>query len=157
MSKINCCNPKICNCQQSTNNIKYTNIDDINTLINEFASNGINVTCRQVQMNMDIYDIYYDYIDDELSLFHFEENHWKKPVEYFFNGYKDNDDDFDLHDKIFYHFEDSEEMIKIYNTYIPTGYHGYDKYELFTGQLKTSIIEAVHESYDRLLFGMSLD
>ena len=106
---MNLCNPKICNCQQGRN-IKYTNIDDINTLINEFTSNTPNVTCRQVQMNMDIYDIYYDYIDDELSSFNFEEK--------YSNGYRDNDDHFDLHDEIFYLFEDSEEMIKIYNIYI---------------------------------------
>lgn len=153
---MNLCNPKICNCEQGRK-IKYTNIDDINTLINEFTSNNPNVTCRQVQMNMDIYDIYYDYIDDELSSFHFGEKDWEKPLEYFFNGYKDVDNDFDLHDNIFCHFEDSEEMIKIYHTYIPTGYHGYDKYELFTGQLKNSIIEAVHDSYYKMLDDMSFE
>lgn len=79
---MNLCNPKICNCEQGRK-IKYTNIDDINTLINEFTSNNPNVTCRQVQMNMDIYDIYYDYIDDELFSFHFGEKDWEKPLEYF--------------------------------------------------------------------------
>ena len=50
---MNLCNPKICNCEQGRK-IKYTNIDDINTLINEFTSNKNSLTAQALNVEGNI-------------------------------------------------------------------------------------------------------
>ena len=57
----------LCEECQRKRQIKYTEVEDINNLINEFSGNitgenSITKNDRKTKMYMDIYDLYYDYI-----------------------------------------------------------------------------------------------
>ena len=60
--KMNC---HLCKCCKEKQAIKYTNVDDINKLINEFSAN-ITKKWGQELIYHDLYDLYYETIQEQL-------------------------------------------------------------------------------------------
>jgi len=55
----------LCKCCKQKQEIKYTNVDDINNLINEFSAN-ITKKWGQELLRQDLYDLYYETIQEQL-------------------------------------------------------------------------------------------
>ena len=54
----------LCKCCKEKQEIKYTNVDDINNLINQFSAN-ITKKWGQDLLRQEIYDLYHDTIKDD--------------------------------------------------------------------------------------------
>jgi hypothetical protein len=136
----------LCEDCQKKRQIKYTEVEDINNLINEFSGN-ITGGNRQTQMYMDIYDFYYDYIGELL-------------FDKFSNKSKDSEEilewlfDQDLLGEGFENIDDHKIMINIYNEYIPVDCHGFN---LFGEYVREAIIEKIHEEYCHLESGIMVE
>ena len=74
-------NSECCSCCKNTS-FKYTSVDDINNLINEFAEE-LGDNSRQTHMYMEIYEYYYDQFKDNIMEIYVEEYNWDKTYEKF--------------------------------------------------------------------------
>jgi len=125
--------------------IKYTEVEDINNLINEFSGNitgenSITKNDRKTKMYMDIYDLYYDYIGENLvNKFYDLSENWKDTLEWF--------EDEDLEEEVYENLGNNKIMINIYNEYLPVDCYGFN---LFDGDARNSIIEKIHDAYYEL-------
>ena len=140
----------LCECCQEKQKIKYTKVDDINNLINGFSANITNKWGKEL-LRQEIYDLYYDRIEDELQT-RLEFMTPKKIIEDLLgtNFEEVIDDSLDNHNGFDY----------IYETYIPKIT---DKFDLFDdsdlGHLEQSIgerflgefWEITHEVYSELV------
>jgi len=136
------------NCQKKQ--VKYTEVEDINNLINEFSENntvnGIIKSDIGTNMYMDVYDLYYDYIGELIfKKFTDKLENSKKILEWL--------SDEDLEDEMRKILGDNEIMIDIYNEYIPVGYG----FNLFDSDIRETILEEIHNAYDDLEFDIMID
>jgi len=135
----------LCEECQRKRQIKYTEVEDINNLINEFSGNitgenSITKNDRKTKMYMDIYDLYYDYIGENLvNKFYDLSENWKDTLEWF--------EDEDLEEEVYENLGNNEIMINIYNEYLPVDCYGFN---LFDGDARNSIIEKIHDAYYEL-------
>jgi len=140
----------LCKCCKEKQEIKYTNVDDINNLINQFSAN-ITKKWGQDLLRQEIYDLYHDRIKDEL-ITRLEFITPKKAIEELLGTHfeEEIDDSLDQNNGFDY----------IYETYIPKIT---DKFDLFddsdVGHLEQSIGETfmgklwemIHEVYLELV------
>ena len=136
------------NCQKKQ--VKYTEVEDINNLINEFSENntvnGIIKSDIGTNMYMDVYDLYYDYIGELIfKKFTDKLENSKKILEWL----SDEDLEYEMR-KI---LGDNEIMIDIYNEYIPVGYG----FNLFDSDIRETILAEIHNAYDDLEFDIMID
>ncbi len=135
----------LCEECQRKRQIKYTEVEDINNLINEFSGNitgenSITKNDRKTKMYMDIYDLYYDYIGENLvNKFYDLSENWKDTLEWF--------EDEDLEEEVYENLGNNQIMINIYNEYLPVDCYGFN---LFDGDTRNSIIEKIHDAYYEL-------
>ncbi|SVA82653.1 uncharacterized protein METZ01_LOCUS135507 [marine metagenome] len=135
----------LCEECQRKRQIKYTEVEDINNLINEFSGNitgenSITKNDRKTKMYMDIYDLYYDYIGENLvNKFYDLSENWKDTLEWF--------EDEDLEEEVYENLGNNQIMINIYNEYLPVDCYGFN---LFDGDARNSIIEKIHDAYYEL-------
>ncbi len=135
----------LCEECQRKRQIKYTEVEDINNLINEFSGNitgenSITKNDRKTKMYMDIYDLYYDYIGENLvNKFYDLSENWKDTLEWF--------EDEDLEEEVYENLGNNEIMINIYNEYLPVDCYGFN---LFDSDARNSIIEKIHDAYYEL-------
>jgi len=137
----------LCEECQRKRQIRYTEVEDINNLINEFSGNitGENSITKndrktKMYMDMDIYDLYYDYIGENLvNKFYDLSENWKDTLEWF--------EDEDLEEEVYENLGNNEIMINIYNEYLPVDCYGFN---LFDGDARNSIIEKIHDAYYEL-------
>lgn len=135
----------LCEECQRKRQIRYTEVEDINNLINEFSGNitgenSITKNDRKTKMYMDIYDLYYDYIGENLvNKFYDLSENWKDTLEWF--------EDEDLEEEVYENLGNNEIMINIYNEYLPVDCYGFN---LFDGDARNSIIEKIHDAYYEL-------
>ena len=133
---------------QRKRQIRYTEVEDINNLINEFSGNitGENsITKNDWKMYMDIYDLYYDYIGENLvNKFYDLSENWKDTLEWF--------EDEDLEEEVYENLGNDKIMIKIYHDYLLVELFSVDCYEfnLFDSDARNSIIEKIHDAYYEL-------
>jgi hypothetical protein len=131
--------------------IKYTEVEDINNLINKFSGNitggnSITKSDMRTKMYMDVYDLYYDYIGQKIvRKFTDKSKNSKKILEWL--------SDEDLEEEIREDLEDHEVMIDIYNEYIPVGYG----FNLFDSEIREAILEKIHEEYFELQREIMID
>jgi|TARA_B100001971_G_scaffold196683_1_gene204724 hypothetical protein len=133
------------NCQKKQ--IKYTEVEDINNLINEFSGN-ITGGNRKTEMYMDIYELYYNYIGGLLfEMFSDKsEDCEKNIIEWLW--------DEDLEEEIREDLNDKQGMIDIYNEYIPLGSGGFN---LFDSDIRQTLLEKIHSAYYKLEFEIMVD
>jgi hypothetical protein len=133
------------NCQKKQ--IKYTEVEDINNLINEFSGN-ITGGNRKTEMYMDIYELYYNYIGGLLfEMFSDKsEDCEKNIIEWLW--------DEDLEEEIREDLNDKQGMIDIYNEYIPLGS---GRFNLFDSDIRQTLLEKIHSAYYKLEFEIMVD
>jgi hypothetical protein len=136
----------LCEDCQKKRQIKYTEIEDINNLINKFSGN-ITGGNRKTKMYMDVYDLYYDYIGELIfKKFTDKSENSKKILEWL--------SDEDLEEEIREDLDDKQGMIDIYNEYIPLGS---GEFNLFDSDIRQTLLGKIHDAYYELEFEIMID